>query len=201
MEETSKENLTAKFFQTHWDEVYPMLVELVGCKFRKAKEADQVQDLVMTFVVGAIGRDSFRPAYRDGKYPTMGSVRLFVTRSTIDQLRTMGTDLGCRVMFGSRTSREYIKDIPVVLVPNPEFGIHLVDKVRDDIENRVYLREKIKILENMLVNGVEKSRHLTMISIFHKLMEGHDKRELVKEFKEQDVDRVKEIMGNNVENW
>lgn len=180
-----EKNLTSEWFSNNWGTIYPMLTELIGNKFKVSKDTDQVSDLVMSFIVKAINKDSFRPVFNKGSQPTFGSVRMFAVRSAIDSIRKMGSDCGCRLLYGSRTSTEYMKD--------RQGGQYSVkDEYLDGIEERIFSVEKVRILKDRIIQNVPESRHESLMSVFKKVLMGEDYESMSEP--QVDINRVKRLI-------
>jgi len=170
-----------------------MLTDLLSKKFRKSRESDMIQDLVMDFVLKYINKDGFRPVFEMGKKPTLGSIKLFAIRTTIDSLRKHGRDYSCRMIHGSKTSSEYRKEVRY-------HSDEIEDKYIDRIDERIYINEKVKSLSKKIIDGTDSSRHRNLISILIRIVSGEKPSELVENFSTKDIKRVKRIMKKDNDN-
>lgn len=188
-----KENLTSKWFEENWNTILPILADLLSKKFKKSRDSDMIQDLVMDFVLKYINKDGFRPVFEKGGKPTLGSIKLFAIRTTIDSLRKHGRDYSCRVIHGSKTSSEYRKDV--------RYSSETIeDKYIDRIDERIYINEKMETLSRKIIDGIDSSRHKNLISILIKLVSGEKASELAENFSIKDIKRVKRIIKKDKEN-
>jgi serine/threonine protein kinase len=184
--EMPKKNLTAEWFENNIDLVFRILRPVLGRKFRKSYEIGLIDDHIMDFVLKCIEKDNFRPVIIAGKRPTNKSIVMFAIRTTIDRLRVNGGDYGCRVMYGSNTSKEFRKD---ERMPDVVFKDHHVD----EIEKKLYLKDRIGILLDRILLNADEDRHDDLISIVvHAIKNGEfDKNDLLlEEFDSRDIMRV-----------
>lgn len=104
--EKSSDNLTVRWFHTHWVGVYPELVRKIRSKCQTSDRIGQVEDHAMNFVRKAIQRDAFRSRIEENRPIPYSQVAVYAVRSALNDIRDTGSDAVCREILGSRTERE-----------------------------------------------------------------------------------------------
>lgn len=183
----NRPNLTSEWFKEHWGEVVPMLTSLLSKRFRKSRESDFIQDLIMDFVLKYISKDGFRPIFEKGGKPTMGSIRMFAVRTSIDRLRKNGSDYCLRVNYGSKTGIEYRRDTQF-------YTPIMEDRFNDNAELRVYFNEKINDVLDEITFDAEPSRDQDLEATLVDILSGVDGDTLSDRHESRNINRVRKVL-------